>query len=197
MNTNILHLFKSMLCIVPFDMTAHKDLCPTLALISTLISRGCPTLASKKIDDALAEHPEQQKQKEYMAIARIQKTLVEAMISDRLPIIKDNWNILVIEDGTDVAQLAIDDFSEMYEHLIAMSEMYNHETLPEIRLFNKKTANTTESYDIIIDVSVDKYSEPDKVVFSQYKANNDCYFIVRSSETIFEERYFYIFGNVS
>ena len=126
-----------------------------------------------------------------MAIARIQKTLVEAMISDRLPIIKDNWNILVIEDGTDVAQSAIDDFSEMYEHLIAMTEMYNHETLPEIRLFNKKTANTTESYDIIIDVSVDKYSEPDKVVFSQYKANNDCYFIVRSSETIFEERYLY------
>ena len=177
--------------LAPFDMTAHKDLCPTLALISNLISRGCPTLASKRIDDALAEHPEQQKQKEYMAIARIQKTLVEAMISDRLPIIKDNWNILVIEDGTDVAQLAIDDFSEMYEHLIAMTEMYNHETLPEIRLFNKKTANTTESYDIIIDVSVDKYSEPDKVVFSQYKANNDCYFIVRSSETIFEERYLY------
>lgn len=177
--------------LAPFDMTAHKDLCPTLALISNLISRGCPTLASKRIDYALAEHSNEQKQKEYMAIARIQKTLVEALISDRLPIIKGNWNVLVIEDGTDVAQLAIDDFSEMYEHLIAMTEMYNHETLPEIRLANKKTAKATESYDIIIDVSVDKYSEPEKVVFSKYKANNECYFIVRSSKAIFEERYLY------
>lgn len=177
--------------LAPFDMTAHKDLCPTLALISNLISRGCPTLASKKIDDALADHTVQQKQKEYMTIARIQKTLVEAMISDRMPINKDNWNILVIEDGTDVAQLAIDDFSDMYEHIIAMTEMYNHETLPEIRLSNKKTANVSESYDIIIDVSVDKYSDPEKVAFSKYKANNDCYFIVRSSKTIFEERYLY------
>lgn len=177
--------------LAPFDMTARKDLCPTLALISNLISRGCPTLASIRIDNALAKHPEQQKQKEYMAIARIQKTLVEAMISDRLPIIKDDWNILVIEDGTDVAQLAIDDFSEMYEHLIAMTEMYNHELLPEIRLSNKKTANASETYDIIIDVSVDKYSEPEKVAFSKYKANNDCYFIVRSSKVIFEERYLY------
>ena len=177
--------------LAPFDMTAHKDLCPTLALISNLISRGCPTLASKRIDDALAEHSDEQKQKEYMAIARIQKTLVEAMISDRLPIIKENWNVLVLEDGTDVAQLAIEDFSEMYEHLIAMTEMYNHETLPEIRLANKKTAKATETYDIIIDVSVDKYSEPEKVAFSKYKANNNCYFIVRSSKRIFEERYLY------
>lgn len=177
--------------LAPFDMTAHKDIRPTFALISNLISRGCPTLASKRIVNALAGHSEKQKQEEYMAIARIQKTLVEAMISDRLPIIKDTWNILVIEDGTDVAQLAIDDFSDMYGHLIAMTEMYNLETLPDIRLSNKKTADVTQSYDLIIDISIYKYSEPAKVAFSKYKANNDCYFIVRSSKAIFEEKFLY------
>lgn len=177
--------------LAPFDMTAHKVLRPTLALISNLISRGCPTFASKRIVDALAEHSKCQKQKEYMAIARIQKTLVEAMISDRLSISKDHWNILVIEDGTDVAQLAVDDFSEMYEHLIAMTEVYNQESLPEISLCNKRTANAAESYDIIIDVSIDQYSVPEKVTFSKYKANNGCYFIVRSSKHIYEERFLY------
>ena len=37
--------------LAPFDITAHKNLCPVYALMSNLISRGCPTLASKKILD--------------------------------------------------------------------------------------------------------------------------------------------------
>lgn len=177
--------------LAPFDMTAHKKFCPTFALLSNLVSRGCPTLASQRVVNALANHNKSIKEKEYKTIARIQKTLVEALICDRLAILNNCWNIVIIEDGTNVAQLAIDDFVEMHNHLVAMTEEYSYETLPEIKISNPENADVNEQYDLIIDVSVDKYSEPENVTFSKYKANNNNYFIVRSSKTIIEERFLY------
>lgn len=177
--------------LAPFDMTAHKDILPVYALISNLISRGCPTLASRRVVEALENHRENIKSKEYKTIARLQKTLIEAIISGRLSLQVDEWNMLTIEDGTDVAYLAIEDFCEMFNHLVSMTLEYDTLSLPKINLFNKTNANTDTEYDIVLDVSADKYSEPEKVTFSKYKAKNGCYFIVRSSKEVFNERYFY------
>ena len=177
--------------LAPFDMTAHKNLCPVYALISNLISRGRPTLASQKVLDYVSSYNEREKIKSLNTIARIQKTFVESLISDRLDIEKESLDILVVEDETEVAKIAFDDFNELYHHLIAMTQDFDDMTLPVINIHSKKDAKATTIYDAIIDVSIDKVSNPEGVVFSKYKTNNDCYFIVRSSSSIYEDRILY------
>ena len=174
--------------LAPFDMTAHKNLCPVYALVSNLISRGCPTLASQKVLDATGSRD---KAKSLNAVARIQKTFIEAMISDRMDLKKDTLNILVIEDDTSVAKIAINDFVELYHHIVAMTQDYSDMTLPLINIYGKREAKTQTTYDAIIDVSIDQLCNPEEVVFSKYKANNDCYFIVRSSKSVYAERFLY------
>lgn len=174
--------------LAPFDMTAHKNLCPVYALVSNLISRGCPTLASQKVLDATGSRD---KAKSLNAVARIQKTFIEAMISDRMDLKKDTLNFLVIEDDTSVAKIAINDFVELYHHIVAMTQDYSDMTLPQINIYGKREAKTQTTYDAIIDVSIDQLCNPEEVVFSKYKANNDCYFIVRSSKSVYAERFLY------
>ena len=174
--------------LAPFDMTAHKNLCPVYALVSNLISRGRPTIASQKVLDAISS---KDRAKSLNAVARIQKTFAEAIISDRLDLKKDTWEILVIEDDTSVAKLALNDFAELYHHIVAMTQDYDDMTLPTINIHSKKEAKTEVTYDAIIDVSIDQICNPEEVIFSKYKANNDCYFIVRSSKTVYAERFLY------
>ena len=174
--------------LAPFDMTAHKNLCPVYALVSNLISRGCPTLASQKVLDAISS---KDKAKSLNAVARIQKTFIEAMISDRMDLKKDSLDILVLEDDTSVAKIAINDFVELFHHIVAMTQDYSDLTLPQINIYGKREAKTQTTYDAIIDVSIDQLCNPEEVVFSKYKANNDCYFIVRSSKSVYAERFLY------
>lgn len=174
--------------LAPFDLTAHKKLCPVYALISNLISRGCPTFASQKVLDAINS---KDRSKSLNAVARIQKTFAEALISDRLDLKKDTWNILVIEDETTVAQIALNDFVELYHHIIAMTQDYNGMTLPKMIIHSNIEAKTQVNYDAIIDVSIDQTCKPEEVIFSKYKANHDCYFVVRSSKTVYAERFLY------
>ncbi|MBQ8155163.1 MAG: DEAD/DEAH box helicase, partial [Prevotella sp.] len=174
--------------LAPFDMTAHKNLCPVYALVSNLFSRGRPTIASQKVLDAISS---KDRAKSLNAVARIQKTFAEAIISDRLDLKKDTWEILVIEDDTSVAKLALNDFAELYHHIVAMTQDYSDMTLPTINIHSKKEAKTEVTYDAIIDVSIDQICNPEEVIFSKYKANNDCYFIVRSSKTVYAERFLY------
>ena len=174
--------------LAPFDMTAHKNLCPVYALVSNLISRGRPTIASQKVLDAISS---KDRAKSLNAVARIQKTFAEAIISDRLDLKKDTWEILVIEDDTSVAKLALNDFAEFYHHIVAMTQDYSDMILPTINIHSKKEAKTEVTYDAIIDVSIDQICNPEEVIFSKYKANNDCYFIVRSSKTVYAERFLY------
>lgn len=174
--------------LAPFDMTAHKNLCPVYALVSNLISRGCPTLASQKVLDVIGSTD---KAKSLYAVARIQKTFIEAMISDRMDLKKDSLDILVIEDDTSVAKIAINDFVELFHHIVAMTQDYSDLTLPQINIYGKRDAKKQTVYDAIIDVSIDQLCNPEEVVFSNYKTNNDCYFIVRSSKSVYAERFLY------
>lgn len=177
--------------LAPFDMTAHKNLCPVYALMSNLISRGCPTLASKKILDYVSNMSETQKVKSFNAIARIQKTFIEAIISDRLDTNKQEWNILIIEDNTSVAKISIEDFSEAYHNLIAMTKDYDDMVLPKLSVSVKDNASVETEYDAVIDVSIDQICNAKEVTFSKFKAQNECYFIVRSSESVYEDRILY------
>ena len=125
------------------------------------------------------------------AIARIQKTIVEAMITGRLNIQSAEWNVLIIEDGTDIADIAVRDFVEMYNNVIAMTEGYDNMLLPHINIVKASFVKADNIFDIVIDVSVNKYADFEHVVFSKYKAKNDCYFIVRSSKSVYVPRILY------
>lgn len=175
----------------PFDMTVRKGLNPVFALVSNLISRGIPTYASGYINTALSRHEKTERETSLKTIARIQKTIVEAMITGRLSIQSEEWKILIIEDSTDVAEIAVTDFVEMYSNLIAMTESYDDMLLPHMSVVKTTSANADDIFDLIIDVSVEKYADSEHVVFSKYKVKNDCYFIVRSSKSIYEPRILY------
>lgn len=177
--------------LAPFDMTAHKNLCPVYALISNLISRGCPTFASSNVVDSLRSLSIEQRNKSLNTVARIQKTFIETLISGRLDTTKKHWDILIVEDNTSVAQTAINDFWELYHNIIAIAVNYDHMVLPSVTVHSHKSADVAKEYDAVIDVSVDQYCEPHKEHFSRYKAINDCYFMVRSSKEIYEERVLY------
>ena len=177
--------------LAPFDITAHKNLCPVYALMSNLISRGCPTLASKKILDYVSNMSDTQKAKSLNAIARIQKTFIEAIISERLDTNKQEWKILIMEDNTSVAKISIEDFSETYHNLIAMTKDYDDMALPKLSVCTKDNASSRTEYDAIIDISIDQLCNAKEVTFSKFKALNDCYFIVRSSERVYEDRILY------
>ena len=174
--------------LAPFDMTVHKNICPIYALLSNLISRGLPTFASQKVLDAVGKN---NKDKSLNTVARIQKTFAEILISNRLDLTKDSLDILVIEDGTSVAKVAFEDFIELYNHVIAITQIYENLILPKINIYTEKEANAHNHYDVIIDVSIDQICNPEKVSFSKYKANDDCYFIVRSSKSEYENRFLY------
>lgn len=175
----------------PFDMTVRKGLNPIFALASNLITRGIPTYASEYISTALLQYEKAKRETSLKAIARIQKTIVEAMITGRLGIQSKEWNILIIEDGTDVANIAVKDFVEMYNNLIAMTESYNEMLLPHINVGNASSTKANDIFDMVIDVSADKYADSEHMIFSKYKVKNDCYFIVRSSELVYESRMLY------
>ena len=177
--------------LAPFDMTAHKNLCPVYALMSNLISRGCPTLASKKVLSYVSNMSDVQKAKSLNAIARIQKTFIEAIISERLDPNKREWKILIIEDNTSVAKISLEDFSEAYHNLIAMTKDYDHMVLPKLSVSTKNDASSEIEYDAVIDVSIDQICNAKEVAFSKFEAQKDCYFIVRSSEKVYEERILY------
>ena len=177
--------------LAPFDITAHKNLCPVYALMSNLISRGCPTLASKKILDYVSNMSDTQKAKSLNAIARIQKTFIEAIISERLDTNKLEWKILIIEDNTSVAKISLEDFSETYHNLIAMTKDYDDMVLPKLSVCIKDNASSGIEYDAIIDISIDQLCNAKEVTFSRFKVLNDCYFIVRSSEKVYEDRILY------
>lgn len=177
--------------LAPFDITAHKNLCPVYALMSNLISRGCPTLASKKILDYVSNMSDTQKAKSLNVIARIQKTFIEAIISERLDTNKQEWKILIMEDNTSVAKISIEDFSETYHNLIAMTKDYDDMALPKLSVCTKDNASSRTEYDAIIDISIDQLCNAKEVTFSKFKALNDCYFIVRSSERVYEDRILY------
>lgn len=183
--------------LAPFDMTAHKNLCPVYALMSNLISRGCPTLASKRVLDYVSAMADERKAKNLNAVARIQKTLIEAIISERLDINKQEWNILVIEDNTSVAKISIEDFSETYHNLIALTNDYDEMVLPRLSVSTKKNALSKKKYDAVIDVSIDQPCNAKDVSFSDFKASNDCYFIVRSSERVYADRILYTTERIS
>ena len=69
-----------------------------------------------------------------MAIALIQKLLVEVLISGKLSLDLPEWNVLVEEMDVPCGALAFEDFRQMFNTLTSMSVEYEAMRLPKINL---------------------------------------------------------------
>ena len=152
-----------------------------------------------------------------MTIARIQKLLVEVLITGKLSLNMPEWNVLVEENDVPCAALAFEDFKQMFNTLTSMSLEYESLKLPEIKLTivsNEQYDNSplhlgeyhvsnasdkirNIEYDLVIHCSSD--IKGDEYTFNKYKAKNNCYFAIFSvgENNLHAERYVYTSEKIS
>lgn len=217
--------YSSFAVLAPFDIGAsiYSDVDPVLAVLNNIVTRGLPTKCSPFIESKSAEIFEGTKMKSQygsisfevsdqavidkyryylekvpVGVAWIQKTLIEAAITGRLPLDEGKLTVVVIEDVCPCAALAFEDFRQMYDNLCCLSSAFSERRFPEIQLhiINEKNVssklhlghktytrasqlNRETEYDLVIDISLDTPSDPEHVQFSEFKAKNECYFNIR------------------
>ncbi len=137
-----------------------------------------------------------------LCVARIQKTVIQAMLYNRLAL-KKEWRILAMERDVPCCVLAMKDLEEMFDNLTEMSVEYRKLRFPKIKIeivspnysesafhfgadvykneekcFSK---NSKTVYDLVLDIAITSFCDPIKADFSRYSVSNQCYFIIRSS----------------
>lgn len=145
-----------------------------------------------------------------LAVARIEKTIIEAILTGHISFEDKKWRVLVKECDVPCSAIAFEDLAQMFNHLTAVTKEYDHLKFPEVdlKIINPKYQSSTlhlgkdvyaatnsylaeQEYDMVIDFSIEETSKPLSVAFSEFKAKNKCYFNVRSSEEIYSDRYIY------
>lgn len=223
--------------LAPFDIGAsiYEDIDPILAVLSNIITRGLPTRCSPFIEEKLNKvfefserktkygtisypaannnHLQENKNllcKVPIGIARIQKVIIEAVLTGHLSIEQEEWNVLVKENDIPCSALAFADLEMMYNHLTEMSQGFSGRTFPKVTLsilspnyygsdlhLGNKTFKASKQidkiaeYDMVIDFGIDECVDAENVQFSEFKAKNDCYFNVRSSKFPYSSREIY------
>ena len=222
--------------LAPFDIGAsiYEDIDPILAVLSNIVTRGLPTKCSPYIEDKLNELfdfselteeygtirykakskmplPNEQLLREIpIAIARIEKVIIEAVLTNRISLSKEEWNVVVKENDVPCSAIAFADLAQMYNHLTALTADFQDKRFPKVNLHiiskeyassplhldskafaNCKQADREKNYDMVIDFSLHDKVDAVNVNFSEFKSLNDCYFNVRSSACSYTPREIY------
>lgn len=223
--------------LAPFDIGAsvYEDVHPILAVLNNIVTRGLPTKCSTFIENTLnaefdyskhiekygtikypisnidnLQHNEDLLRKIPLAVARIQKVIIEAVLTGHISINNKKWKVLVKECDFPCAALAFADLKEMFNHLTALSRDYDSLLFPDIELHiiskqyhhsalhldaityrNLNQVNKEQFFDMVIDIAIDEEIDAANVQFSEFRAKNNCYFNVRSSHTIYSVREIY------
>ncbi|MBK9543378.1 MAG: ATP-dependent DNA helicase RecQ [Bacteroidetes bacterium] len=138
------------------------------------------------------------------AIARVQKTIVELILSNNLDLKKKQWNILAIERDVPCVNIAIEDLKQQFQNLYSLSnsqfefpeinlQIINTEEFAESSLQKKEAKTITsfsssENFDLLIDISMLRRNGIEKVEAS-FKAK--CVATIRSTHYINSERKIY------
>lgn len=138
------------------------------------------------------------------AIARVQKTILELILSNNLNLTKKRWDILAIERDVPCIKIAIEDLKQQFQYLYSLSNVDNE--FPEINLqilttkeFTESALQITEteliesfssnkSFDLIIDISMLRRSGIETTE-TNFKTN--CVATIRSTHYINSERKIY------
>lgn len=142
-----------------------------------------------------------------IGIARIQKTILEALMTGKLSIDSEMWNILVIERDVPCAVLALEDLRQQFYHITALSQDYEHLLMPRINLdvisseefaasslhtvygeclfvnicTKSSTPHKSKIYDLVLDISVLRRQGIENLSFNDFQCKKECYYIIRSS----------------
>lgn len=145
----------------PFDIGAsiYEDIHPILAVLSNIITRGLPTKCSPFIEETindifhfshkterystvkysvcneenLIEH-EELLRKVPICVARIQKVIIEALLTKRISTKSNKWIVLVKECDVPCAAIAFEDLKMMFNHLVSMTQDYCNIRFPDMEL---------------------------------------------------------------
>lgn len=229
--------------LAPFDIGAsiYEDIDPILAVLSNIITRGLPTKCSPFIeneinrvipfsnelvkygtvsypcvDGTILKGNERILRNTPIGIARIQKVIIEAVLTGHISINQKEWTVLVKESDVPCAALAFADLEMMFNHLTEMSQDYTDRKFPKVNLTilspeyygsdlhlgNKtykasKQIDKSTAYDMVIDFGIDETVDAENVQFSEFKAKNNCYFNVRSSQYTYSSREIYTTDRIS
>lgn len=144
-----------------------------------------------------------------IAVARLEKTILEALMIGKLDINAKKWEVLAIEHDVPCAALAFEDLKRMFTPLTQLSIDYSNLTFPEVDLTIVSTEEFAQSYlhlgkatqsvgynsntefDMVIDCAVLRRAGLEKIDFTQYRCKNQCYFNIRSAHYHRNERQIY------
>lgn len=134
-----------------------------------------------------------------LAVARIERMLIEAMMSGALSVSSVQWNIAVVERDVPCAAMAIQDLADKYSHICRLAGSSDH--LPEINLTIVSTEEfkssplhlsckpTTEMpqshFDLCVDISMLLRDNIDALPLS---VDADVFYIIRTSHYKKRER---------
>ncbi len=218
----------------PFDIGAsvYEDINPILAVLNNIITRGLPTKASPFIETQFQSFGNNLQRNDFgsiifenknvdpnnlqltqspIAIARLQKTIIEAILTEKLNIQQSQWNVLVKENDVPCAAIAFEDLKQMFENLTALSLDFETMKFPQVNLEiigsqeylnsplhlnTKPVASATfqqksKVYDLVIDISMAIIEDKKDPTFSEFKCKNHCYFNIRSAKTRRNQRHIY------
>jgi superfamily II DNA helicase RecQ len=218
----------------PFDIGAsvYEDVNPILAVLNNIITRGLPTKASPFIETKFASFGNTAQQNDFgsiifenkniepnnlqltqspIAIARLQKTIIEAVLTEKLDMQQSQWNVLVKENDVPCAAMAFEDLKQMFENLTALSVDFDTMKFPKVNLeiigsqefldsplhletrpvSNAIIQQKSKIYDLVIDISMAKLEDNQETSFSEFKCKNHCYFNIRSAKTRRNQRHIY------
>lgn len=144
-----------------------------------------------------------------VAVARLEKTILEALMTRVLNISATRWKVLVKEHDVPCAALAFEELREMFKHITQLSAEYSDLKFPEVELTIVSTKEFAQSslhlnhrvlvgeyhsnaeYDMVIDFAMLRRNGLEDIDFTDYKCKNKCYFNVRSAHHHRNDRQIY------
>lgn len=144
-----------------------------------------------------------------IAVARLEKTILEALMAGVLDFNSTSWKVLVKEHDVPCAALAFEELQQMFNHITQLSAEYSNLKFPKVELTIVSTKEFCDSplhnnhlvlvdeyhsnteYDMVVDFAMLRRSGVEKIDFTDYKCKNKCYFNVRSSHYHRNERQIY------
>ena len=144
-----------------------------------------------------------------VAVARLEKTILEALMTRVLNISATRWKVLVKEHDVPCAALAFEELREMFKHITLLSAEYSDLKFPEVELTIVSTKEFAQSslhlnhrvlvgeyhsnaeYDMVIDFAMLRRNGLEDIDFTDYKCKNKCYFNVRSAHHHRNDRQIY------
>lgn len=144
-----------------------------------------------------------------VAVARLEKTILEALMTRVLNISATRWKVLVKEHDVPCAALAFEELREMFKHITQLSAEYSDLKFPEVELtivspkeFARSSLHlnhrvlvgeyhSNAEYDMVIDFAMLRRNGLEDIDFTDYKCKNKCYFNVRSAHHHRNDRQIY------